>query len=238
MQEKPPPGLRPRPAATPPEPGSAEAATVKPVMPAAAAKRAKASVIGMIMAAGGQHRRVPADRPDEPGARRPTATGRTSTSAPSRGRPDVAGFTPVAADTGDSSRPTTPAGSPAAGSGVPAWEVGYLTPGRSPSSDWSRPARPIPPGSCQQTNSAPVTGTRKAGGQDWELRDTGKGEKSMVLERGGTTVILTRNGELDEFAVLAAAVVKSLDSKSTSDRRHGCAVVAAPHRKVAPWLPI
>ena len=35
-----------------------------------------------------------------------------------------------------------------------------------------------------------MTGTRNAGGQDWELRDTGKGEKSMVLAYRGTTVIL------------------------------------------------
>jgi hypothetical protein len=57
-----------------------------------------------------------------------------------------------------------------------------------------------------------VTGTREAGGRDWELRDTGKGEKSMVLNHRGTTVILNGEAQLDEFAALAAAVVKSMDS--------------------------
>ena len=57
-----------------------------------------------------------------------------------------------------------------------------------------------------------MTGTRNAGGQEWELRDTGKGEKSMVLNHRGTTVVLSGEAQLDEFAVLAAAVVKSLDS--------------------------
>ena len=62
----------------------------------------------------------------------------------------------------------------------------------------------------QQTKNAPVTGTRNAGGRDWELRDTGKGEKSMVLAERGTTVILSGSATLEEFSTLAEAVVKSL----------------------------
>ena len=57
-----------------------------------------------------------------------------------------------------------------------------------------------------------MTGTRNAGGRDWELRDTGKGEKSMVLAERGTTVILSGSATLEEFSTLAAAVVKSLES--------------------------
>ena len=57
-----------------------------------------------------------------------------------------------------------------------------------------------------------MTGTRTAGGQDWELRDTGKGEKSMVLNYRGTTVVLTGSAQLDEFAELGAAVVQSMDA--------------------------
>jgi len=57
-----------------------------------------------------------------------------------------------------------------------------------------------------------VTGKRSAGGQEWELRDTGKGEKSMVLQYRGTTVILTGTAQLDEFAELGAAVVKSMEA--------------------------
>ena len=62
------------------------------------------------------------------------------------------------------------------GSGVPTWEVGYLTPKESfIGLVQTRQANPT--WLLQQTKSAPVTGTRNAGGQDWELRDTGKGEK-------------------------------------------------------------
>jgi len=57
-----------------------------------------------------------------------------------------------------------------------------------------------------------VTGKRSAGGQEWELRDTGKGEKSMVLTYRGTTVVLTGSAQLDEFAELGAAVVKSIEA--------------------------
>jgi hypothetical protein len=66
----------------------------------------------------------------------------------------------------------------------------------------------------QQVKNAPVTGTRNAGGQDWELRDSGKGEKSMVLVHRGTTIILSGTAQLDEFSLLAAAVVKTLDSNN------------------------
>jgi hypothetical protein len=37
----------------------------------------------------------------------------------------------------------------------------------------------------------------------------------MVLAYRGTTVVLSGEAELDEFAVLAAAVVKSLESNLT-----------------------
>ena len=68
------------------------------------------------------------------------------------------------------------------GSGVPTWEVGYLTPKES-FIGLVQTRQSNPTWLLQQTKNAPVTGTRNAGGRDWELRDTGKGEKSMVLAR-------------------------------------------------------
>ncbi|HEX7201926.1 MAG TPA: DUF4245 family protein, partial [Arthrobacter sp.] len=78
----------------------------------------------------------------------------------------------------------------------------------------------------QQTRNAPVTGSRSAGGQEWELRDTGKGEKSLVLDYRGTTVVLSGEAQLDEFAALAAAVVTSLESNP--------AVTVSPSPAAAP----
>ena len=99
----------------------------------------------------------------------------------------------------------------ASGSGVPTWEVGYLTPKESfIALVQTRQANPT--WLLQQVKSAPVTGTRSAGGRDWELRDTGKGDKSMVLsDAAGTTVVLTGSAQLEEFTTLAAAVVKDLE---------------------------
>ena len=184
---------------------------VKPVIAPAAAKRANASVMGMIIALVVSIAAFlpivlmnPAPKTD---GYRPNI----NVGAVAQNAADVAGFTPVTADTGDTFRANYARWESGAGSGVPAWEVGYLTPKESfIALAQTRQANPT--WLLQQTNGAPVTGTRNAGGRDWELRDTGKGEKSMVLAERGTTVILSGSASLEEFSTLAAAVVKSLES--------------------------
>jgi hypothetical protein len=184
---------------------------VKPVIAAAAAKRANASVMGMIIALVVSIAAFlpivlmnPAPKTD---GYRPNI----NVSAVAQNAAGVAGFTPVAADTGDTFRANYARWESGAGSGVPAWEVGYLTP-KDSFIGLVQTRQANPTWLLQQTKSAPVTGTRNAGGRDWELRDTGKGEKSMVLAERGTTVILSGAATLDEFSSLAAAVVKSLES--------------------------
>jgi hypothetical protein len=127
---------------------------------------------------------------------------------------DVAGFTPVTPEVGDTFRPNYARWVAGTGTGVPTWEVGYLTP-KEAFIGLVQTRKANPTWLLQQTKNAPVTGTRNAGGKEWELRDTGKGERSMVLAYRGTTVVLSGEAELDEFAVLAAAVVKSLESNLT-----------------------
>jgi hypothetical protein len=191
--------------------GSGAQAPVKPVIPAAAAKRANASVIGMIIALVIS---IAAFLPIilmNPSPKSDGYKPNIDVTAVARNATDVAGFTPVAPDTGNTFTSNYARWESGSGSGVPAWEVGYLTPKQSfIALVQTRQANPT--WLLQQTKSAPVTGTRSAGGRDWELRDTGKGEKSMVLAYRGTTVVLTGPAQLDEFSVLAAAVVKSLDS--------------------------
>jgi hypothetical protein len=186
-------------------------APVKPVIPAAAAKRANASVIGMIIALAVS---IAAFLPIvlmNPSPKNDGYRPDIDVSAAARNATDVAGFTPVAPDTGNTFRPNYARWEAGTASGVPAWEVGYITPKESfIGLVQTRTANPT--WLLQQTRNAPVTGTRNAGGREWELRDTGKGEKSMVLEYRGTTVILSGAAALDEFATLADAVVKSLDS--------------------------
>jgi uncharacterized protein DUF4245 len=183
----------------------------KPVLAAAAAKRANASVIGMIIALAVSIAAFlpivlmnPAPKSD---GYRPDV----NVSAVAQNAAGVAGFTPAAPEPGDTFRANYARWESGTASGVATWEVGYLTPKES-FIGLVQTRQPNPTWLLQQTNNAPVTGTRNAGGLDWELRDSGKGEKSMVLVHRGTTVILTGTAQLDEFSMLAAAVVKSLDS--------------------------
>ncbi len=184
---------------------------VKPVIRAAAAKRANASVIGMLVAL---VLSIAAFLPVVLMNPTPKSDGYRpdiNVSAVAGNAAGVAGFTPVAPDTGGTFRSNYARWESGAGSGVATWEVGYLTPKES-FIGLVQTRQSNPTWLLQQTKSAPVTGTRNAGGRDWQLRDTGKGEKSMVLDYRGTTVILTGPAQLDEFSVLAAAVVRSLES--------------------------
>ncbi|NUP58633.1 MAG: DUF4245 domain-containing protein [Pseudarthrobacter sp.] len=205
--------------------GSSADTPVKPVIPAAAAKRANASVIGMIIAL---VLSIAAFLPVVLMNPQPKSEGYRpdiDVAAVARNAADVAGFTPVAPDTGNAFRPNYARWEAGTGSGVPTWEVGYLTP-KGSFIGLVQTASANPTWLLQQTKNAPVTGRRNAGGQDWELRDTGKGEKSLVLGYRGTTVVLSGAAQLDEFATLAAAVVKSLDSSP--------AVTVSPSATAAP----
>ena len=226
MQEKTSPS--PEPAGSEGSGGSSGAAgngPVKPVIPAAAAKRANASVIGMIIALVVS---IAAFLPIILMNPLPKSDGYRpdiDVAAVSRNATDVAGFTPVAPETGNSFRPNYARWEAGTGNGVPTWEVGYLTPKESfIGLVQTRNANPT--WLLQQTRNAPVTGSRTAGGQEWELRDTGKGEKSMVLDYRGTTVVLSGEAQLDEFAALADAVVKSLEGNP--------AVTVSPSPAAAP----
>ncbi|HET8879295.1 MAG TPA: DUF4245 domain-containing protein [Arthrobacter sp.] len=184
---------------------------VKPVIRAAAAKRANASVIGMLVAL---VLSIAAFLPVvlmNPAPKSDGYNPNIDVAGIARNAAGVAGFTPVAPQTNDTFRPNYARWESGTGSGVATWEVGYLTP-KDSFIGLVQTRQSNPTWLLQQTKSAPVTGTRNAGGHDWQLRDTGKGEKSMVLDYRGTTVILTGPAQLEEFSTLAAAVVSSLDS--------------------------
>ena len=192
-------------------PGAGVQPPVKPVIAAGAAKRANASVIGMIIALAlsiGTFLPIVLMNPSpKSDGYRPDV----NVSAIAQNAAGVAGFTPLAPSAGDTFRPNYARWESGTGSGVATWEIGYITPKES-FIGLVQTRQSNPTWVLQQVKNAPVTGTRNAGGRDWELRDSGKGDKSMVLVHRGTTVILTGPAQLDEFSVLAAAVVTSLDS--------------------------
>ncbi|MFE8886680.1 DUF4245 domain-containing protein [Pseudarthrobacter enclensis] len=226
MQEKTSPSPDPAGSAGGGTPGSDGSGTpIKPVIPAAAAKRANASVIGMVIAlvvsiAAFLPVILMNPLPKSDGYRPDIDVAGIAQRAA-----DVAGFTPVAPDTGNAFRANYARWEAGTGNGVPTWEVGFLTPKES-FIGLVQTSKANPTWLLQQTKNAPVTGSRNAGGQDWELRDTGKGEKSMVLDYRGTTVVLSGAAQLDEFAALADAVVASMDSNP--------AVTVSPSATAAP----
>ncbi|MEW1819845.1 DUF4245 domain-containing protein [Arthrobacter sp. NPDC080031] len=184
---------------------------VKPVIAAKAAKRANASVIGMLIAL---LLCVLAFLPIVLMNPAPKSNGyrpNVDVAATAANAKDVAGFTPVAPDTGDTFSPNYARWVSGTGDGVPTWEVGYVTP-KQAFIGIVQTRKANPTWIFQQTGSAPVTGTRSAGGHDWELHDTAKGNRSMVLNYRGTTIILSGSAGLDEFSTLAAAVVKAMDA--------------------------
>ncbi|MBT2248524.1 DUF4245 domain-containing protein [Arthrobacter sp. BHU FT2] len=226
MQEKTSPSPDPAGSAGGGAPGSDGSGTpIKPVIPAAAAKRANASVIGMVIAlvvsiAAFLPVILMNPLPKSDGYRPDIDVAGIAQRAA-----DVAGFTPVAPDTGNAFRANYARWEAGTGNGVPTWEVGFLTPKES-FIGLVQTSKANPTWLLQQTKNAPVTGSRNAGGQDWELRDTGKGEKSMVLDYRGTTVVLSGAAQLDEFAALADAVVASMDRNP--------AVTVSPSATAAP----
>lgn len=195
-------------------PAGTEAASqpiARPVIPAKAAKRANASVIGMLIAL---LLCVVAFLPIVLMNPAPKSNGyrpNVNVAATAANAKDVAGFTPVAPDTGDTFSPNYARWVSGTGDGVPTWEVGYLTP-KQAFIGIVQTRKANPTWIFQQIGSAPITGTRNAGGHDWELHDTGKGTRSMVLNYRGTTIILSGGAGLDEFSTLAAAVVKAMDA--------------------------
>src|SRR6478752_4667434 len=209
MQEATNPSSGPaRPDGRPGAAGNSAGTPVKPVIPAAAAKRANASVIGMIIAL---VLSIAAFLPVVLMNPAPKSDGYRPSIDVAGIAAGVAGFTPVAPQAGDGYRANYARWESGIATGVATWEVGYLTP-KDSFIGLVQTRQSNPTWLLQQTKSAPVTGTRTAGGRDWQLRDTGKGEKSMVLDYRGTTVVLTGPAQLEEFSVLAAAVVKALDA--------------------------
>lgn len=181
---------------------------VKPVLTPAAAKRANASVIGMIMALLvsvlaivpivllNASQKTDTFRPDVDVA---------AVAASAKG---VAHFTPVV--------PQLPAGySPnyarwvsGTTDGVAHWDIGYLTPAQKFVSI-VQTATANPTWLADQVKKAPTTGTRTVADVEWKLYDKPGIEKSLVATIGGTTVVVSGSAGFDEFDAVASAVVNA-----------------------------
>jgi len=188
---------------------------VKPVIAAAAAKRANASMVGMLLAVLSTLAIVLTivwlNPQRDAGAYRQTV--------------DVAGIAANAADTAGfvPAAPKLPAGwyanyarwNSAGADGVAFWDVGFVTSANTFIA-LRQSADANPSWVAAQAEDAPVTGTRTISGHTWELRDKPKGDRSLVLKDGKTTIVLTGAAEFKEFDTLAAAATRAQAAPSTT----------------------
>ncbi|PYI68417.1 DUF4245 domain-containing protein [Arthrobacter livingstonensis] len=187
---------------------------VKPVIAAAAAKRANASVIGMLLAMLATLAIVLTIVWLNPQRTAETYRQPVDVAAISANAAGTAGFTPAA--------PKLPAGwyanyarwNGAGADGVAFWDVGFVTSANTFIA-LKQSANANPSWIATQAEDAPVTGTRNIAGHDWELRDKPKGDRSLVLKDGATTIVLTGQAEFKEFDALAAAATAATGAKAS-----------------------
>ncbi|EMY36180.1 hypothetical protein D477_000435 [Arthrobacter crystallopoietes BAB-32] len=182
-----------------------------PVLTAKQAKRANATVTGMLIALGLSIALFLPVFFLNPSSKSEVYERNINVAGVAQQAEGAAGYLPVAAELPEPWKANYARWNSGGSAKVPAWEVGYLTPnGQHIALVQTDQANPT--WTAQQTENAPVTSDRQAGGETWELRDRGEGKKHLVLDKDGYTIILSGRGELDEFDTVAAAVVKALDT--------------------------
>lgn len=185
-------------------PQNAPVKPVKPVIAAGAAKRANASVIGMLLAMLSTLAIVMVIVWLNPQQKADQYRQAIDVAGISAHATDIAGFVPLA--------PTLPAKwyanyarwNGAGADGVAFWDVGIVT-AKNSFIAIKESISANPTWIANQVGNAPVTGSRDVAGHTWEIRDSGKGDKSLVAADGKVTIILTGTAEFSDFDVLATA---------------------------------
>ena len=192
-------------------PGHDEAGTetFTPVLTPKQAKRANATVVGMLMAVAAT---IAVFLPII--LLNPTHTAQTyqrniDVAAVAAQAEADAGYFPAA--------PDLPAGwtsnfarwNGSARDGVDTWEVGYLTADKG-FIQLTQTAEGNPTWINQQLDGATVSGERRIAGVPWELLDNKDGSTALSTEIDGSTLILSGEADLAEFDILAAAVLARL----------------------------
>ncbi len=99
-----------------------------------------------------------------------------------------------------------------AGTDVPRWEVGYLTPNDS-FIQLTQTNQTNPTWIDQQAKGAPITGERTIEGVTWELRDRPEQGTVLNFTDGTNTVLLSGKASLEDFDTLAKNI--NLDALKT-----------------------
>ncbi len=194
---------------------------VKPVIAAGAAKRANASVIGMLLAMLSTVAIVVTIVWLNPEPKADTYRSNIDVAAVAGHAADTAGFVPVAPDLPEGWSANYARWNPPGADGVAFWDVGYVT-----ANDTFIALRQSitanPTWVADQAQHASVTGKRTIDGHDWELRDKPKGDRSLVLTSGETIIVLTGAADFKDFDILAAGATSQLgESSSTPTAKDG-----------------
>jgi len=185
-----------------------EGLAARPVLTPAQAKRANQTLKGMIISVVLTLLVALPVIAMNPSSREGTYTRDINVSEVAAQAAPAADFTPVA--------PVMPEGwyanfarwNAAGADGVAFWEVGFVTVREG--FIWMRQTADANPSwIAQQTDFAPVTGVRTVDGTDWELRDK-TGDRTLVLERDGVTVMLSGESSFEDLDEAARAVMKAL----------------------------
>lgn len=89
------------------------------------------------------------------------------------------------------------------------WEAGYLT-AEEEFAGFKQTAQSNPTWLSQQMDNAPATGTRSVDGTQWDLYEPADGDRHLVAEVDGTTVLVSGSGDLEDLDILASAIQQDL----------------------------
>lgn len=190
-----------------------EEPAVTPTLTTKQAKRANATVIGMLIATGITLAIVLLPVLLNP-YQKPQVRDVDVQAIASEAAAD-AGYDPLAPELPDGWTANYARWDSGVNSGVPAWEVGYLTP------DWdfirlTQTASANPTWVSQTTDDSVVAGERTVGGTTWQLRDGADGEAHLVTEVEGMTVVLSSDADLATVDLLAEAALRDLAAAAGS----------------------
>lgn len=122
----------------------------------------------------------------------------------------TAGFTAVAPDVPEGWDANYARWNGAGTDQVEFWEAGYVTP-EEDFAGFKQTAQANPTWLSQQIGNAPLTGTRTVDGTTWDLHEPVTGDRHLVTELDGTTIIITGSGELSVVDTLAGAIQQDLE---------------------------
>lgn len=188
---------------------------VKPVIAAGAAKRANASIMGMLLAMFSTVAIVVTIVWLNPQQKAESYRTPIDVAAIASHAAGTAGFTPVAPALPDGWYANYARWNPPGSDGVSFWDVGYVTSANTFIA-LRQSATANPTWTSDQAQNAPITGNRTIDGRVWELRDKPKGDRSLVLVSGTTTIVLTGAADFKEFDVLATAAGRLVDAAPAS----------------------